>query len=66
MNTELHDTHLGRALSDGMARVMGIKVCTNCQKSRPVEGFKTVRQANGRKRDLCGTCCDRIKPARAV
>jgi hypothetical protein len=48
--------------TETIAKEYGIKFCTSCNLTRPVEGGKTVPVANGRTRWKCATCAAKLKP----
>jgi transposase-like protein len=48
-------------LTNKIAVEMGVKFCTSCNLTKPVEGGKTKPVANGRSRWLCASCAERKK-----
>ena len=41
----------------------GIKFCTQCSLTRPVEGGKVFPISNGRTRWKCASCVKKLKPS---
>ncbi len=49
-------------LTNKIAQDMGLKFCTSCNLTRPVQGGKVKTLINGRTRWLCATCAAKKKP----
>lgn len=49
-------------LTKNIAANMGIKFCTSCNYTKPVEGGRTKLLSNGRSRWLCAMCAAKKKP----
>lgn len=49
-------------VTEKIAENLGVKFCTSCNLTKPVENGKTKPVANGRTRWLCATCAAKKKP----
>jgi transposase-like protein len=49
--------------TQAIAKNLGVKFCTQCNLTRPVDGGKTVTLINGRTRWKCSTCAKKQKPS---
>jgi hypothetical protein len=49
--------------TEAIAKNFGLKFCTQCNLTRPVEGGKVFKITNGRTRWKCATCTARMKPS---
>lgn len=49
--------------TESIAKNFGIKYCTKCNLSRPVDGGRIVPIGRGRTRWECSTCVERKKPS---
>ena len=49
-------------ISENIESLHGVRYCTNCMSTRPVEGGKYIVYANGlRRRWKCGSCTNKEK-----
>lgn len=46
-----------------IADSLGVRFCTSCNKTRPVEGGKAKTTSFGRSRWMCAMCAERNKPS---
>jgi transposase-like protein len=49
--------------TEAIAKNLGVKFCTQCNLTRPVEGGKVFTLVNGRTRWKCATCFKKLKPS---
>jgi hypothetical protein len=49
--------------TQAIAKNLGVKFCTQCNLTRPVEGGKVKVLINGRTRWKCSTCAAKQKPS---
>ena len=50
-------------VTEAIAKNLGVKFCTQCNLTKPVEGGKVRTLSNGRTRWMCVMCTNKRKPS---